>query len=143
MEQIAKDSNRLRWIILGAVFVIAPAAILYYNSSSLKEFTLLSTYVEEKKPAEFAWVEIDLGGDQKRVFKGKLNGNSYSLSDALKHLSAGGKISFKEKNNRLYEAAGVSGVWVIYKNGARTDAPLSDLAITGGDRYVFRLEAEK
>lgn len=140
--------NNLSWILVGLTVFIALVVLFYANSNFYQEFintseSLNNYAIPKNSKAEHAFVELDFGNGQRRAFRGEVDGATYGLKDSLELISKVADFTFREKNGRIENLAGVGnapGSWKIYKNGEPHNQPLPQLTITKGDKYVLRFE---
>lgn len=86
-----------------------------------------------------AKVEIDFNNGTKRMFAAKL-ATIYRLSVAINSVAEAGGFTYRIKNGKIEEFAGVTGEWKIYRNGEPVEQSVELLTIKNGDHYVFRAE---
>ena len=135
MEKINKKQ------VLG-LWVIALLAVLFFIYPTMKNSgkdTNLLPLGNTPQEINTARIEIDFNNGSRRVFEGELK-ESYPLLLALESVAEEGSFQLKTQKDIIKQIAGVGGSWKIYKNGVPTNAPLNDLVVSGGDRYMLRSE---
>lgn len=136
------DTKTSYWVILFTVCFVAVGLMLNaYNElkrleSSLTPSASLSKLSQPSKVKE-AKVEINFKNGTRRMFVADLAA-VYPLSLALQLIAEEGKFTYRIKNGKVEEIAGVNGEWRIYRNGEPQNSHLEDLRIEPGDYYIFR-----
>lgn len=140
-------NKRLSWLLVGIFFIAAVMILAYANNKFYQEFLAdtekTGNYVIPKRPVQQpALVEVDFGNGKKRLFSGELGNDPQELKSSLKDIAAIGRFSFKEKNGRITEVAGIgsNGKWLVYQNGDKVDLALDNLNVWAGDKYTLRFE---
>lgn len=133
------------WIILGVSAILALLVIFYSLNSFYDDFRKqsesMNAFVIPKH--ERALIEINFGNGKKRVFAGAVKNEVYPLETALKSAAENGKFTFEIKNGfirRLAEIGNSRDSWTIYKNNEKIITHIDKLTITGGDKYILKLE---
>lgn len=131
-------------VVLGIIIVALLGALGFiyayiYSRNFVKEIDSRPPQGAYLPNAHTARIEIDFSNGAKRVFEGEL-GESYPLLIALTSVAEEGNFQFETQKDAIKEIAGVGGSWRIYKNGAYIDAPLNNLTVKGGDRYMLKHE---
>lgn len=122
-----------------AIALLGALIFIYSSAKNLKKDTISTPPASVLPNAHTARIEINFSNGTKRIFEGELE-ESYPLLIALASVAEEGKFQLETQKDAIKEVAGVGGSWRIYKNGTATDAPLKDLTVKGGDRYMLRRE---
>lgn len=141
-------NNNVSWLIVGLTVFIALVILFYANSNFYQEFTntsesLNNLAIPKSAKMEYALIELNFGNGKRRAFRGAVDGGIYDLKSSLELIAKEADFTFREKNGRIENLAGVKsapGAWKIYKNGQPHSQPLQQLTVAGGDKYVLRFE---
>lgn len=136
------DTKTSYWIVLFTAFFVAAGVMLNANRelNRLDGFSVTPPpSLPQSSGAQEAKVEIDFNNGTKRMFVAEL-ATIYRLSVALSSVAEAGGFTYRIKNGKLEELAGVTGEWKIYRNGEPVEQSVELLTIKNGDHYVFRAE---
>lgn len=134
------DTKTAYWILIGAAAFITLGVTLSVNRELDRTNGLLATPPSPLlNSAKEARIELDFNNGDRRMFAGELDAD-YPLKTAVQSAAEEGNFTYRIKNGRVEELAGVKGAWRVYKNGELVEEPVDQLVIKSGDHYKFSVE---
>jgi hypothetical protein len=139
----------ISFIILAFVFLAAISFIAIANKTYEREIRVhtraVGVPVRSSPKQEWAYLEIQFDDGSARRFAVEIGSEPYPFSVALASAAEIGRFEFgTDKKGHLSRLAGVANVrgtsWRVYRNSALVEAPLDELVISAGDRYLLRFE---
>lgn len=143
---LSNERERLYWLIVVGVFVIAVTVIFFQNDTFYRDFQSYAPSTPMPSPAEFrlARLTIDFGDGSRRAFAGPTAEGMTILSALRLSASAGRFAAVADERGTVVAIAGLRNSrirrWQVYLN----DTPAADLPghieLAPGDRIAIRYE---
>ena len=137
------NSGKINWTVLIAVFLAALIFIFYSVREFNEEIFRLAGDDDSSSgaPAEKKrfWIELDFGGDKKRLFELAVEDLEYPLAPALITIAEFGNFTVElKKDGTIAKIDGVNGKWGVYKDGEKINVPAENLLVRAGERVTIK-----
>ena len=139
-------SETMPWVALALVSVLSMTSTIMLTSNFSREiegYINPSTQLLVSEKTGRAWIEIEFGDKQKRLFESTMGPSNYPLAQVLAEIAKTAGFSLNIREGQIREIAGIStatGSWNIYRYDMPTHQPIDRLDISGNDYYRIKFE---